>query len=626
MTQNQEVNRPKLSGLDLTKKDFDEVDWQSAIENAGKKTVVEYYQIFHKKAQEANEKGNEKEKEIYLLLFYLCSQHLKDADDRDAVLASPFETSPASRGIKEYLIIEKSCVLQALEEICPTIVDSEMRARVSHIVYDYKRACAVFNDKIDYRLKELAVDAYLESALNLEDPEQWTDCEERYSWSLRLSASLGKTNLRYKKVVNAIEDAITRFHGENPLFLTLKLLDSLISQGKDVIQYLKNSIDVYIKIAITAAERIQENANKETRWDILQEYWLKAAQLNRLCGNNVEHDKCMINCSESFASQADMILKYEEKSFIKACYFMKKGILIRRRIVGSDQRLIELQRKLTSYQGNIKNEMESYSNTYEMKNTLLQARLRLHNKNIRDCLVELAYICKPTNFQGTKKFYEESKRKYIFLSLSLQSVAIDSDSKTIGITSKEDDHYFLLVDVDIQIKCTIIRHALEQLNAEHSPSIDDFLWIVNNSPFVPQGRQFIFARGLLAGIQGDFLISTHLLIPQMENSLRYILKQNGATTTKINDQTGVEEELDLKATLEKHELTDILGEDIVFDLKGLLIERMGHNLRNHFAHGLLSQSQCYSHPAMYLWWLTLKLCILPLTPNLQESDPIDEPG
>ncbi|MCL2927754.1 MAG: DUF4209 domain-containing protein [Trichodesmium sp. MAG_R01] len=56
----------------------------------------------------------------------------------------------------------------------------------------------------------------------------------------------------------------------------------------------------------------------------------------------------------------------------------------------------------------------------------------------------------------------------------------------------------------------------------------------------------------------------------------------------------------------------MFDEDTLFDLKGLLVDRSGSNLRNLMAHGLLDDED-FSSPLMsYLWWVTLRLCYLPL--------------
>ncbi len=138
----------------------------------------------------------------------------------------------------------------------------------------------------------------------------------------------------------------------------------------------------------------------------------------------------------------------------------------------------------------------------------------------------------------------------------------------------------------------------------------DFLPLVLNSPFVPIGREFIYASGLFAGLDGDYLTSIHLLIPQLENSIRYILTNNGIIALGL-DQNGIQNEYDLNVTLKMRELNEIVSEDIVFDLRGLLIERYGSNLRNRMAHGLIDYNEYkFSFEIRYLWWLALSLCYL----------------
>jgi hypothetical protein len=60
-------------------------------------------------------------------------------------------------------------------------------------------------------------------------------------------------------------------------------------------------------------------------------------------------------------------------------------------------------------------------------------------------------------------------------------------------------------------------------------------------------------------------------------------------------------------------LEQLIGKDTVYNLRGLLAEHTGTNLRNRLAHGLLNDHDfIVSLPifAIYLWWLTLRLIAL----------------
>ncbi len=102
-----------------------------------------------------------------------------------------------------------------------------------------------------------------------------------------------------------------------------------------------------------------------------------------------------------------------------------------------------------------------------------------------------------------------------------------------------------------------------------------------------------------------------MLIPQIENSMRYILRRKGVITSGI-DSSGIQDEHSLNETLFTTELNEVFGDDIIFDLQGLLVERFGVNLRNRMAHGLMDHTSFFSIHASYMWAITLRLCCWPL--------------
>jgi len=135
------------------------------------------------------------------------------------------------------------------------------------------------------------------------------------------------------------------------------------------------------------------------------------------------------------------------------------------------------------------------------------------------------------------------------------------------------------------------------------------LYRIGQSRFVPADRRTIFSRGIAAGLDGDLLLFTHLIIPQIENSVRMLVGAAGGKTTSYRD--GLMKERDLNQLLtEKDPGIDgdaALGEDLLWELRALLVEQSGPNLRNRICHGLATIDECGSSSAMYLVWLTLFL-------------------
>ena len=124
-------------------------------------------------------------------------------------------------------------------------------------------------------------------------------------------------------------------------------------------------------------------------------------------------------------------------------------------------------------------------------------------------------------------------------------------------------------------------------------------------------------RGLHAGLHGDLVLAMHLLLPQIENSVREIFIANGIITSKLeSDKT--QDERDLGWLLTRPEMAQMFTKGMAFDLRGLLVERFGLNIRNDLLHGLLDEKHIGSEGALFVWWLTLRLCCTPIL-NAQQK-------
>ena len=55
----------------------------------------------------------------------------------------------------------------------------------------------------------------------------------------------------------------------------------------------------------------------------------------------------------------------------------------------------------------------------------------------------------------------------------------------------------------------------------------------------------------------------------------------------------------------------VLGEDMLYELRTLMAGRLGPNLRNSIAHGLLDKQSLNGEMGFYLWWVLLRLTAQP---------------
>ena len=113
---------------------------------------------------------------------------------------------------------------------------------------------------------------------------------------------------------------------------------------------------------------------------------------------------------------------------------------------------------------------------------------------------------------------------------------------------------------------------------------------------------------MYAGFTDDFQVALSLLIPQFEHALRKQLDARGEIVWRILPNE-LHEERTLSELLGTSLAAEILGRDMQYEVQNLLTERVGRNLRNEMAHGLLPRNGFISSLAIYLWWLFVRLAV-----------------
>ena len=195
----------------------------------------------------------------------------------------------------------------------------------------------------------------------------------------------------------------------------------------------------------------------------------------------------------------------------------------------------------------------------------------------------------------------------------------DSDGPWEGYPANVWEKMLTLFDLHVQaVVKVLILPALEVMTVEHRIRVRDLRILSECSPIVPADRRESVSRALAAGFSRDWITALYLLVPQVENIVRSLLVSAGVLTTQMKEDAS-EHELGLSALLERTELIDILGADILFELRALFGGPVGANLRNNVAHGLLSDGEAGSLHAIYAWWFLLRLVYIPYWNGLQSE-------
>ncbi len=104
---------------------------------------------------------------------------------------------------------------------------------------------------------------------------------------------------------------------------------------------------------------------------------------------------------------------------------------------------------------------------------------------------------------------------------------------------------------------------------------------------------------------GDYISSIHILVPQVENALRSLLKLKGIPVEKTD--AGAISVKDMGGILAEEEAKSILGRDFVTYLRLKFTDKEGMNIRNEVAHGLLKADKFDHKLSASLLYVLLKL-------------------
>lgn len=590
----------------LTKDDFLNSSWQDAIDSSESKECRAYYAVFSRRVQELGQAGNEREQAVFDILETVSLSDINSNFDQEHISVFVKLLTPED--------------LDFLAEIATEVSDPELQARITDILWSSRR---------NYRMAQLAVDAYLKSATILEDLEEWTWCFNRIARALHLSH---KINYHREIVVAHIEAVLSRYNGEDPSWLSAKLMELL--QGKKL-----GSPTQYAALAEKAAKLAETNCD----WRRARKYWEIKARWHLIEKDGEKERAAALLAAETYIKEAEESLREQPPIYLRASSFIEQAVEAFRSVRGTKEETVEAKKRaeethkiLIEYQEKSCQERVSiYSRSVDISNEVERARKCVRGKNLQDALFALAIYISPVAVSQLRQGVQQGAKDFIAPHLSSKAIVnkmgkvtaqqpgsiLSTDAQEAEEAMRFEMHHAAILYQDFYAQA-LIEPARKQINLEHSIEIKDLLTIISDSPFVPPDREHLFAKGLYAGLIGDFITSTHVLIPQIENSVRYLLSQRGVITSSL--EKGIQNEHDLNKILYQPEIKDIFDEDTLFDLKGLLVEHSGTNLRNRMAHGLINDREFNTSIMSYLWWVTLRLCCLPMyiyQQQVKRSDP-----
>lgn len=508
----------------------------------------------------------------------------------------------------------------AIQAVAAVTKDPALRARLNDLLW--------LLDRKEHERCADAADAYIEAAVRLNDDGNWRDAETHFHRGIYLAGRLGKEGDRYRNAVESLLTAV-RGAGEARACWYLELLARFGLGEPDELA--------------AKAEVLAVAARSEGILAAARRCYELAADWHRRRGDAEAERVARVAAAETYVEEAELRLQGPPVApYMAAATILQGGIEALRRAGGSAERVAELRVRLREYQTQSMKEMKTFSTEVDVADLVTEARGIVKSERLDLALFRLAFghpLSEPARVrEDVKKTADEFRFTYMF-----GANIVDHKGRTIarrkplyGLEREELErslegdafHYASRIVWPIRVG-SFIEPARLQITSDHHPTFIDLLYLVKNNPFIPPGHEGIFLRGLHAGFYSDFVLSSHLLAPQIENSIRYVLESADVVASNIKSD-GTEPMKTLGAILDLGATQEIFGEQLCFELRGCLIEKSGYGFRDRVAHGFVSEGDCYSHAAINLWWLTLRICMTPLFEQLkaklesESSAPADE--
>ena len=576
--------------IELSKEDFSTSGWDVVVSQISKEGFIGFCRVFGQKVIEARNSKNTKMEAIYTILTILTGFELDSSST-----AKPFSYTGDLELINDQH-------LGALRAWAPEISDLRLQARIADALWFRKR-----EPRQDYILAQLAVDSHFKIAQTREDSISFKHIERAY-W---LAKSLG---YREADIIKYIEEILDKSNEEEKSFLPAKLME-LLQDGK------KGDATKLV----TLAESIAKKSESERDWHRARTYWEVTTRWYQIMKDSHNERRSWLSFSETYVHESQDALNNSSPSYLTAAHFLDQAITALRKASDTQERVDELCRLRLSYGEQTLKEMIPFSQTVNISDAAEKARKIVEGKTLEQAVFNLALSGVSPSVAFLRKLVQENMQKYPLQAMSPMQIyekgrvtarqpsIFSCDPDEVEETIRSEMFKYSSNFCQGWFASATIEPARYQINLEHHVRINDWLPIVFNSPFVPMNREYIFAEGLDAGLKGNFMIAAHLLIPQVENSMRVLLNQLGINTTGYNAK-GIQDEDNINTFYRDHRSTleKIFGKDMAFDFEGLLISRYGMNLRNRMAHGLIDHGDFAQSHLSYLWWLILRAVCLPI--------------
>ncbi len=559
---------------------------------------------------EADENSDEKRSKVLGFLHDLLYIHLK-VDDR-AEPFGPMWQSPEGRTCTASDFRGEQNAI--LAEFADEIEHPVLRARLADIAW--------YNDRKRGDTGKLAAMAYAETIQR------------------RLAGELHRTHGDGAHLLDLADLAQRMMHITARVYKTSALPEDLVKVLSDLFEACikARSYVAFIKVAeiglaykkfewenvLAGAEKIVSSTEGQDYPMAIQGVWELAARGYGIIDDTDNQKRAQLEIVNQDLKMRDQVGQASAEA-----HWVRMAIDKLRQFGGNKERIAELRKELRDLEDASLDDFGAIPLKLDVSELATGTIKVFESLTLSDILLRFAFLNSPQSKVELEKFIDESSENSVVSSLFAASYA-DRDGKVYAHTNAKSDSeegkadwYKAQSIMPLEIHrrhvvAGLIEPARQTVMTNFPIEQRYFLPIVHNSPFVQNGYHHTFSLGFARLWQGDFVSAANLLIPQLENAIRYVLKNANTDSTKMmSDLTQDDRSLSSLIDHMREDMEKVFGENLVHEIDLLFNYRPGPALRHQAAHGKMTDGQCYSPDVIYACWLIYHITCLPLVKNWQ---------
>jgi len=553
----------------------------------------DYLSAFRAKQSFAQKNGDKELEEFMRLLWGVFSMYFQFNKKKPF---GPLMTGPQGRTLIPEDLAEEE--LQRLEALLEVILNPQFKARISDVLWLRRK---------NHKFAQKAISAYLQSVDEDKD-DSWVPRSKWLKRAAQIAMQLGakakeRDNVKTELMKLFEKDRLNCFSvGQD--YWPASILDILIEN---------KLVDNWEELGDKSVE-IAKGFPISPGCDAPRKYYNIAVECYKNAKNSDKEKDALIAIAKHWEDEARSFKTPEGCDGFNLAHRIEKAIHAYRK-AGEKEKAEKLVHELKEANKIALSQMKI------IKTPAIDAAplIKIADDGIRDkkgigALEAFALLVRPSSYEHEKKSAEKILKKHPLQGLFDTQIISEEGNVVARVPSIMDNHEESLkarivrgynLGQSLSANTTLKRgmQLIVKSGEDWKKGVEE---LISNSHFVPQNRIAIYKRAIISGFEDDLLLFSHLIVPQIENSVRTIFGRNRLKITSVSP-LGIQQERDLNQLLIDINAEKIFGKDLLWEMRSLLIEKTGPNFRNRICHGLMSVEEANGSFSIFLLWLTIHL-------------------